>query len=63
MNTNRQIRAFLIDPFCSGPQIRSISLHLSNINDPVFLFMDRKRAEGKHYYVYMVADVAKLLRI
>ena len=25
--------------------------------------MDRKRAEGKHYYVYMVARAAKFLRI
>lgn len=44
-------------------QICSISLQLSNTDDPVFLFMDRKRAEGKHFYVYMVAGAAKLLRI
>ena len=25
--------------------------------------MDRKRAEGKHFYVYMVAGAAKFLRI
>ena len=25
--------------------------------------MDKKRNEGKHYYVYMVAGAAKLLRI
>ncbi|MBQ9265349.1 MAG: IS110 family transposase [Clostridia bacterium] len=31
--------------------------------DPVFCFMDRKRAEGKHFYVYMVAGAAKFLRI
>lgn len=44
-------------------QICSISLQQSNMDDPVFLFMDRKRAEGKHFYVYMVAGAAKLLRI
>ena len=25
--------------------------------------MDKKRSEGKHFYVYMVAGAAKLLRI
>ena len=25
--------------------------------------MDRKRAEGKHFYVYMVAGAAKFLRV
>lgn len=44
-------------------QICSITMQQSNIDDPVFLFMDRKRAEGKHFYVYMVAGAAKLLRI
>lgn len=32
-------------------------------NDPVFQFLDRKRAEGKHYYSYMTAGSAKFLRI
>lgn len=32
-------------------------------NDPVFCFMDKKRSEGKHFYVYMVAGAAKFLRI
>jgi len=32
-------------------------------NDPVFQFLDRKRAEGKHYYSYMCAGSAKFLRI
>lgn len=38
-------------------------LQHSNPEDPVYAFMDRKRAEGKHYYVYMVAGAAKFLRI
>jgi len=29
----------------------------------LYCFMDRKRAEGKHYYVYIVAGAAKFLRI
>jgi transposase len=32
-------------------------------DDPVFQFLDRKRAEGKHYYCYMTAGSAKFLRI
>jgi len=32
-------------------------------NEPVFQFMDRKRAEGKHFYVYMVAGANKFLRL
>jgi len=32
-------------------------------DDPVFQFIDRKRAENKPYYVYMTAGAAKFLRI
>ena len=32
-------------------------------DDPVFQFLDKKRAEGKPYYVYMTAGCNKLLRI
>ena len=35
----------------------------SNMDNPVFRFMDKKRAEGKHFYVYTVAGSAKFLRI
>lgn len=31
--------------------------------DPVYLFLDKKRAEGKPYYVYMTAGANKFLRI
>lgn len=33
------------------------------IGDPVYAFMDKKRAEGKPYYVYMTAGANKFLRI
>ena len=33
------------------------------MDDPVYLFMDRKRGEGKQFYVYMVAGAAKLFRM
>jgi len=33
------------------------------IGDPIFQFLNRKRAEGKHYYNYMTAGSAKFLRI
>ena len=32
-------------------------------DDPVYLFMDKKRSEGKKYYVYMTAGANKFLRI
>jgi transposase len=32
-------------------------------DDPVFHFLDKKRAEGKPYYVYMTAGANKFLRI
>jgi transposase len=44
-------------------QISGIILQHSNRDNPIFQFMDKKRSEGKHYYVYMVAACAKFLRI
>lgn len=41
----------------------SVLLRLSDPDDPVYRFMDKKRAEGKHFYVYIVAGAAKFLRI
>jgi hypothetical protein len=35
----------------------------SPTDDPIYQFLDRKRAEGKHYYNYMTAGSAKFLRI
>ena len=43
--------------------ICSVILQHANTNDPVYLFMDKKRSEGKHYYVFMIAGAAKFLRI
>ena len=33
------------------------------VHDPVYAFMDKKRAQGKPYYVYMTAGANKFLRI
>lgn len=44
-------------------QIASVILQHSKPDDPVFRFMDKKRAEGKHFYVYTVAGAAKFLCI
>lgn len=33
------------------------------VDDEVYIFLDRKRAEGKHYYVYMTAASNKFLRL
>ena len=32
-------------------------------NNPVYAFMDKKRADGMPYYVYMTAGANKFLRI
>ncbi|BDF70109.1 hypothetical protein CE91St41_26640 [Oscillospiraceae bacterium] len=41
----------------------SIVLKKVYINKPVYQFMDKKRAEGKPYRVYMMATTNKFLRI
>ena len=43
--------------------IMSILLQLQPQDDPVFQFLDKKRSEGKPYYVYMTAGMTKFLRI
>lgn len=43
--------------------VMSILLQAAPANDPVFQFLDKKRAEGKPYYVYMTAGVNKFLRL
>ena len=40
-----------------------VILQCKDEGNAVYAFMNRKRAEGKHYYVYMVAGAAKFLRI
>lgn len=44
-------------------QIMTIHLQNSPSDEPVFQFLDRKRAEGKGYYIYMTAGANKFLRI
>ena len=44
-------------------QVMSCYLQNSPADEPVYRFLDRKRAEGKHYYSYMTAGCAKFLRI
>ncbi|NPV89632.1 MAG: IS110 family transposase [Firmicutes bacterium] len=44
-------------------QIMVSLLQTSPADDAVYQFLDRKRAEGKRYYVYMVAGCNKFLRI
>lgn len=44
-------------------QICDALLKHSPADDAVYQFLDRKRAEGKHYYCYMTAGSAKFLRI
>ena len=44
-------------------QVMQVLLKTSPSGDAVYDFLDRKRAEGKKYYVYMVAGCNKFLRI
>jgi len=44
-------------------QVMSCILKNSPVDDSVYQFLDRKRAEKKHYYCYMNAGAAKFLRI
>ncbi len=44
-------------------QIMDGLIKRSPANDPVYAFMDKKRSEGKPYYVYMTAGANKFLRI
>ena len=44
-------------------QVMSTIIQHAPADNPVFQFLDRKRQEGKHYYVYMTAAANKFLRI
>lgn len=44
-------------------QVMQVLLQTAPGDDAVFQFLDRKRAEGKKFYVYMVAGCNKFLRI
>ena len=40
----------------------TVYLQRAPADEPVFQFLNRKRAEGKPYYVYMTAGANKFLR-
>lgn len=44
-------------------QIMTTLLQNAPADDPVYQFLDKKRSEGKPYYVYMTAGANKFLRI
>ena len=44
-------------------QIMDGLIKRSPMDNPVYVFMDKKRAQGKPYYVYMTAGANKFLRI
>jgi len=44
-------------------QVMDCILQCKPVDDPIYQFLDRKRAEGKHYYSYMTAGCAKFLRM
>ena len=44
-------------------QVMTVILQNSPINEPVYTYLDKKRAEGKPYRVYMIAAANKFLRI
>ena len=43
--------------------IMSVYLQNAPVDEPVYQFMNKKRAEGKPYRVYMMASANKFLRI
>ena len=43
--------------------VMSVYLQTAPLDEPVYPFMDRKRAEGKLYRIYMMASANKFLRI
>ncbi len=43
--------------------IMTVLLQKAPADVPVYLFLDRKRSQGKPYYVYMTAGANKFLRI
>jgi len=43
--------------------VMGVILQSSPVDEPVYQFMDKKRAEGKPYRVYMMASANKFLRI
>lgn len=44
-------------------QIMKCILQTGAENEPIYQFLDKKRNEGKHYYVYLIAGANKFLRI
>jgi transposase len=44
-------------------QVMACILKLSAADDPMYQYLDKKRSEGKHFYVYMMAGANKFLRI
>ena len=44
-------------------QIMDVLIKTHPQDDPVYQFLDNKRAQGKPYYVYMTAGANKFLRI
>lgn len=44
-------------------QVMDCILCHEHADEPVYQFLDKKRSEGKHYYVYMIAGCNKFLRI
>lgn len=43
--------------------LMTILLQTARVDDPVYAFLDKKRSEGKPYYVYMTAGANKFLRV
>lgn len=44
-------------------QVMDILIKTMPLDDPVYKFLDKKRSQGKPYYVYMTAGANKFLRI
>jgi transposase len=53
------------DAFLRKAAYQAVECYLLNspADEPVYQFLDKKRSEGKHFYVYMTAACNKFLRI
>ena len=43
--------------------VAEVLLKTKPVDDSVYQFLDKKRAEGKSYFVYMTATANKFLRV
>ena len=59
----QSFKEFLKGHYMTGEEVMDVLIKTHPQDDPVYQFLDKKRAQGKPYYVYMTAGANKFLRI